>query len=292
MISVTGERKVCLLEEAPNKLRFLVEGFPLPLVNAVRRACFTDVPVMAIDYVEVFENNTVLYDEIIAHRLALVPLTSEEALKKYKRPEECREGDIGDTNCYAVLRLEVETGPMEERIVYSGDLETLDPDVRPVHDNIPIVVMAPDQRLRLQAYARLGYGKEHAKWMPVSVAAHKYVPIIEFDVGKIGEECLSCIEMGYPWLVEKMKESKQGRIEILEDVNTSALYWCAQRKCANDEGFRLHYDDKRFIMTIESVGSLPPKHIVLEAVNAIVRKAENLLTQLDKVRKESGEARG
>ncbi|ABM80390.1 DNA-directed RNA polymerase subunit D [Hyperthermus butylicus] len=279
--------RLCILDKDRLTIRLYVEGFGLPLVNAIRRAAYSDVPVMAVDVVEVFENNTVLYDEIIAHRLGLIPLTSKEALQKYKRPEECEKAELGDPSCYVVLRLEVETGPREERIVYSGDLETSDPDVRPVYDNMPIVVMAPDQRLRLQAYARLGYGREHAKWMPVSVAAHRYLPILEFNLDEMSDECIRCIESGYPELAAKIREMRSGSIAVVEDVNTSGLYWCVQRRCGG-KGVKLVYDDKRFILKIESTGALPPEDIVREAARAIVRKAENLLSQLAELRREQG----
>ncbi len=279
--------RVCVLEEERDRLRVLIEGYPLPLVNAVRRMCYIGVPVMAVDYVEVFENNTVLYDEIIAHRLAMVPLTSEEALEKYGKPEECRDAELGDPRCYAVLRLEVETSQGEERVIYSGDLEPQDPDVRPVYPNMPIVIMVPEQKLRLQAYARLGYGSEHAKWMPVSIAAHRYLPVVEFDVEKMSNECMSCIEQAYPWLAERMKDMARGRLELLEDMNTSALYWCSRRKCS--EGFKLEYDPSRLIFKVEGTGALPARRIVLEAVRAVARKAENLLAELQQLRRETGQ---
>ena len=279
--------RVCVLEEERDRLRVLIEGYPLPLVNAVRRMCYIGVPVMAVDYVEVFENNTVLYDEIIAHRLAMVPLTSEEALEKYGKPEECKDAELGDPRCYAVLRLEVETSQGEERVIYAGDLEPQDPDVRPVYPNMPIVIMVPEQKLRLQAYARLGYGSEHAKWMPVSIAAHRYLPVVEFDVEKMSNECMSCIEQAYPWLAERMKDMARGRLELLEDMNTSALYWCSRRKCS--EGFKLEYDPSRIIFKVEGTGALPARRIVLEAVRAVARKAENLLAELQQLRRETGQ---
>ena len=277
------QRSMCIVEKATNTLRIHIKGYPLPLVNAVRRASYTDVPVMAIDLVEVFDNNTVLYDEIIAHRLAMIPLTSKEALEKYKRPEECVNAKLGDPDCYVTFRLEIETGPQEERMVYSGDLETSDPDVKPVYNNMPIVLMAPDQRLRLQAYARLGYGKEHAKWMPVSVAAHKYVPVLEFDLDEMSNECIKCIEMGYPQIAEKIKNMRKGTLRILDDVNTSGLYWCVTKKC--EKGAKLTYDDKEFLLKVESTGALPPETILLEAISAVVRKAENLLAQIRELRR-------
>ena len=274
--------KVELLERDGLRLRLLIRDAPLPLVNALRRACYTDVPVMAVDYVEVFENNTVLYDEIIAHRLAMIPLDSEEAIRKYKPPEQCTGARLGDPDCYVVLELDVETGPREERIVYSRDLRSLDPDVKPVYDNIPVVVMAPGQRLRLRGYARLGYGKEHAKWMPVSIAALKYLPRLSFDLSKVGEECMKCIEQAAPTVAEKMRKVGKGTIEITEDVNTSGLYWCVNKRCQGSE-VRLEYSDREFILTVESAGQLKPETIVLKALEALRRKAEALLKEAEEL---------
>ncbi len=270
-----------MLEKTNNKLRLLVEGFSLALVNAIRRSSITDVPIMAIEYVEVFENDTILYDEVLAHRLAMIPLTSEEALEKYKKPEECRNAPISDTKCYAFFRLEISTNHDEERMIYSKDLESSDPSIKPVYDNIPIVLMAPSQTIRLQAYARLGYGKEHAKWIPVSVAIHKYVPVLEYDLDRASKECLACIEDAYPWLIERLSKDKKGKMEILDDVNTSALYWCTMNKCG--DAVKLNYDNNRFIFKFESTGSLPVEKIVYEAVKAIIKKANLLLKDLEKI---------
>ena len=274
--------KICILEKTNNKLRLLVEGFNLALVNAIRRSSITDVPIMAIEYVEVFENDTILYDEILAHRLAMIPLTSEEALEKYKKPEECKNAPISDTKCYAFFRLEISTNHDEERMIYSRDLESSDPSIKPVYDNIPIVLMAPNQTIRLQAYARLGYGKEHAKWIPVSVAIHRYVPTLKYDLSRASRECLACIEDAYPWLVEKMSENKKGVLEILDDINTSALYWCTTNKCR--DAIKLDYDNTRFIFKFESTGALPVEKILSYAVKAIIKKANLLLEDLEKIK--------
>ncbi|MET1101444.1 MAG: DNA-directed RNA polymerase subunit D [Pyrodictiaceae archaeon] len=271
--------EVEVIEYSPLRLRLLLRKVPLPLVNAIRRSCYTDVPVMAVDKVEFFENNTVLYDEIIAHRLGLIPLSSAEALEKYGWPEKCKDARLGDPNCYVTLELDVKTGPDEQRIVYSGDLTSSDPSVKPVYDNIPIVVMAPDQHLHLVAYARLGYGKEHAKWMPVSIAAHKYLPVISFDVNKIDQKCMECIETTAPQIAEKMKKMGSGSFEIKEDINTSGLYWCVNKRC-NGSQVKLEYKSDEFILTIESTGALDTKIIVLKALESIRRRIEAVLKEL------------
>jgi len=55
--------------------------------------------------------------------------------------------------------------------VTSGDLVSEDREVRPVSETIPLVKLAFGQSVKLEAYARLGRGKEHAKWQPCTVAA-------------------------------------------------------------------------------------------------------------------------
>jgi DNA-directed RNA polymerase subunit D len=57
--------------------------------------------------------------------------------------------------------------------VTSGELVSEDEMVKPVSKDIPIVVLAPNQKLKFEAYARLGIGKDHAKWQPTSVAVVK-----------------------------------------------------------------------------------------------------------------------
>ncbi|AEM38925.1 DNA-directed RNA polymerase [Pyrolobus fumarii 1A] len=282
-----------MLEEAPLRLRVLIEGAPLAFVNALRRAAYTMVPVMAIDYVEFIDNNTVLYDEILAHRLGLIPLDSREAIKSYKKPEEFQESCIDSSGvpkfdepgCFATLTLEVETGVDEVRMVYSGDLQSSDPTVKPVYPNIPIVLMAPGQRLHVRAYARLGYGKEHAKWFPVSVAAHRYLPVLEFDPKhEKANDCIECIEEFAPEVAEKLRNMKEkGRIEILEEVRSSTLLWCVKKRCG--DAAKLEFDSNKLILTIESVGQLPARDILVLASDAIKRKALEMISELDELRK-------
>ncbi len=309
--------EVRVLEETPQRIRLLIEDAPLAFVNAVRRAAYTMVPVMAVDYVEIEDNNSVLYDEILAHRLGLIPLDSREALKKYVWPDEFEERCVklerrcviesngrclryeelriprfDDPQCYAELTLDVETDPAsgEYRMVYSGDLQSSDPDVKPVYSNIPIVLLAPGQRVRVRAYARLGYGTEHAKWFPVSVAAHRYTPVLEFDPGheKAGD-CIECIEEFAPGLAEKLRGLREKtRLEILEDVRATPLLWCVRKRCGG--AARLSFRDDKLIFIVESNGQLPARTIIEEAVKAIKRKAHLLLDELVSIEERLREA--
>jgi DNA-directed RNA polymerase subunit D len=47
------------------------------LANAIRRSV-NEVPVLAIDEADVYKNDSALYDEIISHRLGLIPLKNQK----------------------------------------------------------------------------------------------------------------------------------------------------------------------------------------------------------------------
>jgi len=169
--------KIRVIDKTETTARLIVEGVDVPFMNTLRRIILAEVPSMAIDEVVVLENSSVLHDEILAHRLGLIPLKTD--LDSYNLPEECPcKSEFGCNLCRVTLTLDVEATE-GVRTVYSGDLLPENPDVAPVSDKIPIVKLAPNQRIRLEAYARLGRGKEHAKWQPVSVCTYKYFPKVE-----------------------------------------------------------------------------------------------------------------
>ncbi len=128
-------------------------------VNTLRRLMTTETPVMAIELVEFTKNDSILYDEIIALRLGLVPLTTD--LSSYKiasaQERESREY-LAQSSCKLTLKAK---GPC---VVYAKDLATKDPKIKPVYPDMPIVKLLEGQELELEATAILGQGKAHAKW--------------------------------------------------------------------------------------------------------------------------------
>ncbi len=272
--------EINVLEKTSLKLRLYIKNIPLHILNSVRRVMIAEVPTMAIDSVVFTMNSSVFYDEYIAHRLGLIPLTSEKALEKYKTPEECREAaDRGlfTEDCFVKLDLEGKGTGEGLVTLYSGDLKTSDPDVRPVYDKIPIVLLANNQEIRLEAYARLGRGKEHAKWSPVSVATHKYVPLIHIreELCK-GEECKKCIEI----CPKNIFELKNGKLMIKQDkVLDCTLCRICEEVCPYN-AIRINWKENEYILTIESTGALPPKKILLEAIKILENKIDDFIESL------------
>ena len=131
------------------KIALKLKGVPLQYANALRRVCLNGVPVFAIDTVDIIENTSVLPDEGLAHRLGLIPLKTD--LSKYNESDK--------------ILLVLDSGESEEtRAVLSGELSSEDESIKPVSEKIPIVQLAPGQKIKVECYARLGRGTEHAKW--------------------------------------------------------------------------------------------------------------------------------
>jgi len=157
-----------ILESSDSRIKVSIKGVDRVYANALRRFAISEVPCMAIDDVVIQQNSSVLYDEILAHRLGLIPLSTD--LKGYVLPQDCScKTDLGCSKCRVLLVLNA-VATDEVKTIYSGDLRSEDDSVKPYVDNIPIVKLAPDHEIKLEAYAKLGKGRDHAKWQPVSVS--------------------------------------------------------------------------------------------------------------------------
>jgi DNA-directed RNA polymerase subunit D len=126
---------------------------------------------LAIDDVVILENSSVMHDEAIAHRVGLIPLRTD--LNRFVMPHDCDcKSTLGCSKCRVLLVLDSEANE-KTKVVTSGELLSEDELVKPVSRDIPIIALAPNQKLKFEAYARLGVGKDHAKWQPTSAAIVK-----------------------------------------------------------------------------------------------------------------------
>jgi len=160
-----------VLERTDERVVIKFNNISRQYINAIRRMAISEVPTLAIDDVVILENSSVMHDEAVAHRLGLIPLRT--GLDRFVMPQDCDcKSTLGCSKCRVLLVLDSEA--MEKtKIVTSGELLSEDELVKPVSKDIPIVVLAPAQKLKFEAYARLGVGKDHAKWQPTSAAILK-----------------------------------------------------------------------------------------------------------------------
>lgn len=130
--------KITNFNKEKQKLSFVTD-IDVSLANAIRRSAL-EIPIMAIDEVEIIKNDSALYDEILAHRLGLIPIKTEKSGKEIK------------------FKLK-ETGP---KLVYSKDIK---PNIG-TEPNFPIVLLDNDQEIEMVCEARLGKGIDHVKYSP------------------------------------------------------------------------------------------------------------------------------
>ena len=158
-------------------LSFVLDDSNLGYANLLRRTMIRDIAVYAIDTIVVYENTTELFDEYIAHRIGLVPLVTPKDADKKPR-------DV-------VLTLDA-AGPS---MVYSKDLKSGDSVVEVALENIPLFAVAEKKSIRIECKAKVGYGKQHAKFQ-AGIAAYeqvsedKYNFMLESSYQKKPEEIL------------------------------------------------------------------------------------------------------
>ena len=256
-----------------------------PLINALRRTLIADVPKLAIEDVEFhlgsigtsednkeYESTTPLFDEIIAHRLGMIPIPTDLDLFEFR--DECEEcGGEGCPNCTVIYSLN-KKGPCT---VYSGDLNPVgESDLRVVDDLIPIVKLTEDQAILLYATAELGTTKEHAKWQPTSGVGYKYYPEVEIDMDKC-DMCEKCIEE----CPVDILEEKDDEI-VVTDIETCKLCRACEEACETD-AVTVNGREDKFIMRYETDGSLSAEDTMKKALEILDEKFDHVLEMVEEV---------
>ena len=160
-----------------NEIVFIIRDAEVPFINAIRRIAMMEVPKIAIEDVNIIQNDSAMFNEVLAHRLGLTPLISNfDAIDGMEMADEC---DCEDycPKCSVSFTLN-KTGP---GVIYSKDLVSTDSTIKPVYDTIPLLKLKENQNVELEAVAKIGLGKDHAKWMPTTVCAYKQYPKITFN---------------------------------------------------------------------------------------------------------------
>ncbi len=162
--------KIDILEDKGNVFRFSLKDSTNMYANAIRRIATIGVPTFAIDTVTFYENTSSIFDEYIAHRIGLIPIVTPQ--KGYSEKDE------------VLFTLEA-TGP---KTIYSKDLESADKEVKVANENIPIIKLADEQRIRIEGKARMGTGIDHAKFQPGLITYDEQSEgVFEFYVEAFGQ---------------------------------------------------------------------------------------------------------
>ncbi len=230
------------VSEKENKLMFSVE-INESLANAIRRYV-VEIPTLAIDDVEIFKNDSPLYDESLAHRIGLVPL----------RTEKIKEGET----------VQLKMNVSKEGAVYSGDLKG---GATVVYGKIPLTILQADQEVEILASAKLGIGKDHAKHTPGAIF---YRNMKEIKTGNKAVE-ISRILTTCPNKCGNVKKN-------LENNKTYEMDVCDS---CEDElvGLKVEMNDSnKLVISVESFGHLTVKDIF----NGAIKELKKDLNEISK----------
>jgi len=244
-----------VLNQTENEIVFILDKTTPAFANAIRRTAMFEVPTLAIEDVSFTKNSSALYDEIIAHRLGLIPLKTD--LKSYNLPEECTCKGKYCAKCSVKITLKAK-GPVT---VYAGDMKIKDPAIKTIFAQMPIVKLLENQEIALEATAILGKGRIHTKWS----SCHAYYrgwP--EFAATKDAEK--SVLEAIPADVFEKSK------LEIKDFGKWNEAYEHILRKA----NFTVANREDKFIFTLESWGQLKPSEILTEAVGILQAKLKDV----------------
>ncbi|NQV08944.1 DNA-directed RNA polymerase subunit D [Candidatus Woesearchaeota archaeon] len=258
--------QITLLDKNKEKTfaSFLIKDSTPAYVNSLRRTIINQVPTMAIEDVDFKKNNSILYDEIIAHRLGLVVLSTD--IKSYNIPSECNCKGKGCMKCTLKMTLKAK-GP---GYVYASEIKSKDPKIKPVYPKTIIAKLLKDQEIELEATAMLGEGRDHIKWSPALVF-YTYNPAITVNnKSKKFDE----FKNKYPPQVF----DSSGKID--KKLITGNLIDACEGVC--DDVVNIEYDDKSFIFNIESWGQLTYKEIVTKSIDILNKELDGFEKQLTK----------
>ncbi|MFA5771476.1 MAG: DNA-directed RNA polymerase subunit D [Thermoplasmata archaeon] len=267
--------------------KFLISGTTPFFVNALRRTIIADVPKMAIEDVTFHmgslhgeaskecESITPLFDEIIAHRLGLLPIPTD--LKLYTFRDKCTCKGEGCPNC-TIMYLINKKGPCT---VFSGDLEPIgDPKLKIKDGTIPILKLNEGQAILAYPTAILGTGLQHAKWQTATAVGYKYYPVIKVDNRKCDDK--GCCADKCPRNILKVKNKKL----IIENVEECTMCGACEDACSSG-AIKIDGDDTKFIFKFETDGSLTVKDVLEKALSILEEKFTEIEHIVEKLKEES-----
>ncbi|MEK6927008.1 MAG: DNA-directed RNA polymerase subunit D [Nanoarchaeota archaeon] len=200
------------------------------LANAIRRSV-AEVPTLAIEDIEMYKNDSALYDEIVAHRIGLIPIKTEKSMS-------------------SKTKIDFKLSKVGPCTVYSGDLEG---SADLVFDKIPITVLGDGHKLELVATAILGLGINHAKFIP-GLCYYRHIlnvkssPEVDAIIQKSKFGAIKPEKKGSSWLCDLNEAEASAIVKIDEKAIT---------------------DSNEILFIIESYGNMPAQDIFTKAIEAL-----------------------
>lgn len=345
-------------QPSENELVFEMIGVDVSFANALRRILISEIPTMAIETVFMWDNTSIIHDEVLAHRLGLIPINVDaryfEAYDEEDDFDESPGNNGGDSSTFGndeanliaaqnatdqntiVFKLAVTCSRSESNAsktgsstdcdiddtilgnneldeaasttaarqrkamqtpnrpytkhIYSRDLEWVPQGdqelhfsaIRPVHEDILIAKLRPGQSIELEAHARKGTGKDHAKYSPVATASFRLMPRIEITrpiYDNLAEELVHLLEPGV-FKLEKVDANDPPGSRVKASVSNPYACTMSRNFMRNEElkeSIKMTRIPNHIIFSIESVGMASPGVLMAEALRILQGKCQRLI---------------
>lgn len=259
-----------LLEKDGSRIKFLIEGIKPSFAGALRRVMVSEIPTMAIEWVDFIKNDSALPDEILANRIGQVPLTYDT--KAYNLPKECKCDGKGCSRCQVKLALK-KKGPTA---VYSNDLKSGDKSVAPAVEKVLLVELFEDEELQLNAIAQLGLGRDHAKWQGAVVG---YKNLTKIKINSIDKKDFDKFVKSCP---KKIFKISGDRLIVTDPVKCNMCEQCVEISKKGEVEVTPVKDS--FIFDVESVSGLSVEDVVILSAQILGDKMKIFQKALKKIK--------
>ncbi|KAM6956617.1 DNA-directed RNA polymerases I and III subunit RPAC1 [Aplochiton taeniatus] len=300
--------RIDVVEMDETTMEFDMVGIDAAIANAFRRILLAEVPTMAVEKVFIYNNTSIVQDEILAHRLGLIPIKADPRLFEYRSSGEETGENAGEEEGTEIdtiqLQLKVKctrnpragkdsSDPKElylNHMVYSKDMKWFplgnqadvfaDVNIGPVHGDILLAKLRPGQELDIVMHCVKGLGQDHAKFSPVATASYRLLPeisLLQPVEGEMAERLKRCFS---PGVIEL--EHHNGK--MVAKVVNSRLDTCSREVLRHDDLknlVKLARVRDHFIFSVESTGILTPDVLVTEAIKVLMTKCQRFLNELD-----------
>ncbi|EDW77592.1 uncharacterized protein Dwil_GK24584 [Drosophila willistoni] len=290
--------KVTIVRNDEEGLEFDLIGVYPAIANAFRRLMLSEVPSMAIEKVYIYNNTSIIQDEVLAHRMGLLPLKADPRLFTYRTEESPENGTEQDTleyelkvKCTRRKDASKDQSTFDEiyknHKVFSGHLKWLpkgkqgqiytESSVGCIHEDILIAQLRPGHEMDLRLIAVKGLGKDHAKFSPVATAYYRLLPLIKLNREVSGKDAYllqSCFSPGVIGIDEN--ENAYVKDARYDSGSRNVYRYSHLADAVTLARVRDHY-----IFTVESVGALKPEVIFIEAVKVLKKKCRSFIDEIE-----------
>jgi len=295
--------QVKVVNRTERDMEFDMIGFDPSIVNALRRLLLSDVPSMAIEKVHMYQNTSIMQDEVLAHRLGLIPLKADPRLFEWKevktgggKGKQQDNDDAGTEKDTLEFQLQVrckssgeESSPYIDSHVLTKSIKWIPRgsqaswagEVCPTEPDILINKLRPGHEMELTMYAVKGIGRDHAKFSPVSTAFYRLMPSITLLRPIRGEAALRLQKCFSPGVISLEPGDDGQKVAV---VTNPRLDSCSRNVYRHEDlkgAVSLEKVKDHFIFSVESVGALRPGELVGMALDVLLEKCDHFIKELD-----------